>query len=87
MCMDTLVLYILPQISFSNSIGIENIPISIVWVIASSGRQHLIDLRNPVKCECIFLPVIIYFMNVFVSYSGSVQLLLVSSGLFLMSGG
>lgn len=54
----TLVFYTLPQILFSNFIGREDITISIVWVIASSGRHHLIDI--PVTSECASLPELYY---------------------------
>ena len=47
-----------PQISSSSSTGRENVTISIVWEIPSSGRQHPIDLLTPVNSECILVSIL-----------------------------
>ena len=90
LCTCTSVLCTPPQILSSSSAGLENITISIVWEIVSSGRQHPIDLRTPVSSQCILVSVVfilLLWMYVAVSCSGSVQLSLTSRRLLLMSGG
>ena len=50
------------QILSSSSTGRENITISIVWEIVSSGGQHPIGLLTPVYSECIS---VVFILSVF----------------------